>query len=79
MPNPCTRCKGSGTEPAPLSWAAQHVPLLGKHVRVTLNRNLVIDGRLLAFGKDGGVAVELDDGVVYQAWPMLDVEEVKGG
>lgn len=59
---------------------ARRVALLGKRVRVTLDRPegapaVVTEGVLLRFGDEGTFVVEQADGFVHYCWPMLDVEE----
>jgi hypothetical protein len=61
------------------SWADRNMALLGKQVRVTLDRPEhgpahVTNGRLLCFGDEGTLVIVQDDGFVHYAWPMLDIE-----
>lgn len=54
--------------------------LLGKRVRVLLHKDapyIVTEGILLGFGDGGDLELEGDDGLVYHAWPLLAIEEVK--
>jgi hypothetical protein len=55
---------------------AERAALLGKHVRVTLDENVVHEGRLLGFGDGGDFEIDQDDGFVYHAWPLLAIEEI---
>lgn len=59
------------------------VAMLGKQVRVTLNRggypdpdapSKISTGQLLGFGQGGDVEIMEDDGFVHYCWPMLDIE-----
>jgi hypothetical protein len=61
------------------SWLERTLPLLGKQVRVTLDRPegeaaVVTNGTLLAFGDDGTLVIVQEDGFVHYAWPLLDIE-----
>lgn len=49
---------------------------LGKHVRVALDGETVVTGRLLAFGQDGEFEIMESDGTIHYCWPMLDIEEI---
>ncbi len=60
---------------------SKHAHLLGKQVRVTLNRPIdkggslhIVEGKLLAFDDGGAAVVQQDDGFVMHCWPMLDIE-----
>jgi hypothetical protein len=55
---------------------AERAALLGKRVRVTLDENVVHEGRLLGFGDGGDFEIDQDDGFVYHAWPLLAIEEI---
>jgi len=52
--------------------------LLGKNVRVTINRNpeVVVSGTLLSFDEGGEVAIRREDGFVGWSWPALDAEVI---
>jgi hypothetical protein len=55
--------------------------LLGKNVRVTINRDpeVVVTGQLLSFDEGGEVAIRREDGFVGWSWPALDAAEVTDG
>jgi hypothetical protein len=60
--------------------------LLGKHVRVSLGKNVsylgsgkevVVTGVLVGFGESGDFEIVDDcDSTLHYCWPMLDIEEV---
>lgn len=54
---------------------AERVKLLGKQVRVTLDEQYVIQGRLLAFCEDGEFVIEDSAGMVSYGWPALSIKE----
>jgi hypothetical protein len=52
--------------------ASRH--LLGQRVRIKLDENVIVTGKLLGFGDGGTFEIEEDDGFVHHCWPMLEVE-----
>jgi len=56
--------------------------LLGKKVRVTLNRGsgehpaTVTTGTLLGFGDGGDFEILEANGFMHYCWPLLDIEEL---
>lgn len=50
--------------------------LLGKQVRVTLDKDVVTDGKLLSFDEGGGFVLLDDMGFKHYCWPMLEIHEV---
>ena len=62
---------------------AEHAALLGKRVRVTLDKPegepaVITEGILLRFGDCGEFVIRQDDGFAHYCWPMLDIEEAPG-
>lgn len=58
--------------------------LLGQQVRVKLDENVLVEGRLLTYGDSGEFTVEDDGGFVHHCWPILSIERAgmsheKGG
>lgn len=56
-------------------WAARPRTLLGKRVRVRLDKDVIVTGQLLGFGEGGDFEILEDDGCVHYCWPMLHIEE----
>ncbi len=63
-------------EPGPLDdWRQRMSSLLGKPVRVLINRNpeVVATGVLVSFDEGGEVGLRADDGFIRWSWPNLDI------
>jgi hypothetical protein len=54
---------------------APRTALLGEQVRVKLDEQVIVTGRLLGFGDCGTVEILEDDGFVHYCWPLLSMEE----
>lgn len=69
----------SNTSSQPVSPGGPHPPpevrLLGRKVRVTLDRDVVARGQLLRVSAMGEVVLLADDGDVHWCWPGLAIEE----
>ena len=60
-------------------WRRATSALLGKQVRVKLDDQIVMVGKLLAFGDSGEFVVQDDNGFVHHCWPMLNIVEDRSG
>lgn len=63
----------------PNGWADHMRSLLGKQVKITINKDpeVTVVGQLLSF-EDGGETITLDDmGFRHYSWPCLEAEEIK--
>ena len=49
--------------------------LLGKDVVVSLDDDVLVEGRLIVFDDGGGVVVVDEGGFVHHCWPLLKIEE----
>lgn len=50
--------------------------LLGKHVQVTLDENVIVTGQFLGFGDGGDFEILEDDGFVHHCWPLLSITQI---
>lgn len=82
-PDKCTCGPGCGCSswigdpPFTSEWSEHMRSLLGKQVRVTIDRDkpVIVKGTLLCFNEGGEVVVREDDGFVTWSWPALEAEE----
>lgn len=73
-----TRIEWTATAPRASTFIDEKAKLLGKRVRITLDSNVVIEGKFLGFGTDGQFQIdpEDNDGTIHYCWPLLDIEEI---
>src|SRR6185503_11626899 len=70
----CKRGQNYGIRRAGNDWASHMRSLLGKQVRVTINREpqlVEVTGTLVSFDEGGEVALRGEDGFVRWSWPNL--------
>lgn len=59
-----------------LPTVAEARKLLGRRVRVHLDGQTVVTGRLLGLSTDGEFEVSDGQGTVHYCWPMLKIEAI---
>lgn len=62
----------------PGQWRRPTPEMLGTQVRVKLDENVLVEGRLLTYGDSGEFTIEDDSGFVHHCWALLDIVATSG-